>query len=125
MLGEREVMATVAVRDLDRAIEFYEGVLGLEAEGGQEMEVRVYRCGSSKLLVYPSSYAGTNQATAATWNVGADVARIVRELEGKGVTFERYDFPGGRREGAVHVIGEIRSAWFKDPDGNILALVND
>jgi hypothetical protein len=78
----------------------------------------------SHVMVYESQYAGTNEATAATWVVGAELASVVRALGGKGVKFEHYDFPDARMEGDVHVMGETRAAWFKDPDGNIHALVN-
>jgi hypothetical protein len=48
----------------------------------------------------------------------------VRDLHGKGVTFEHYDFPGMKLEGDVHVMGGRRTAWFKDPDGNVLAIAS-
>jgi hypothetical protein len=53
-----------------------------------------------------------------------DVDGTVRDLKAKGVTFERYDLPAMTHEGDVHVAGHLRAAWFKDPDGNILSLVN-
>jgi len=87
-------------------------------------EVVAYQAGGARLLVYRSPYAGTNQATAATWIVGDEIDDIVRGLRGKGVAFEHYDLPGMRRDGDVHVRGELRNAWFKDPDGNILSVVN-
>ena len=70
----------------------------------------------------PSRYAGTNEATAATWEV-PNVDEMVNELKAKGVTFEHYDLPDTKREGDVHVAGGTRVAWFKDPDGNILSIV--
>lgn len=82
----------------------------------------VYRSGRTQLLVYVSEYAGTNRATAATWNVGGAIDEIVRSLQSKGVRFEHYDLPDTRREGDIHVSGNLRLAWLKDPDGNILAL---
>jgi hypothetical protein len=74
--------------------------------------------------VYKSQYAGTNKATAVTWTVGEELDDIVRALKGKGVRFEHYDLPGMTRKGDVHVAGEMKAAWFKDPDGNILSLVS-
>jgi hypothetical protein len=75
------------------------------------------------LLVYPSEYAGTNQATAASWAAGDDFDAVVEELRAKGVTFEHYDdLPDTTREGDVHVTDEFKGVWFKDPDGNILAV---
>ncbi len=116
--------ATVAVKDLATAEKFYEGTLGLKRLDEAEEEARVYEAGDGKLLVYRSQYAGTNQATAVTWSVGKDVDGVVRKLRDKGVRFEHYDMPGGVREGDVHVFGPLRTAWFKDPDGNIHSLMN-
>jgi catechol 2,3-dioxygenase-like lactoylglutathione lyase family enzyme len=123
MLKDKAVAATLAVRDLDRAREFYEQTLGLEPVEENPGAV-TYRAGPSFLLVYPSEHAGTNQATGATWGVGDDFDAIVEDLRAKGVTFEEYDLPEMTREGDVHVMGDLRAVWFKDPDGNIVALVN-
>ena len=117
-------MATVAVKDLAAAKRFYEGILGLKPEEGhQEQGTVAYTTGGTPLLVYTSRYAGTNQATAVTWTVGADVEGTVRDLKARGVVFEHYDFPGVTRSGDVHVAGGLKNAWFKDPDGNIHAVV--
>ena len=75
-------------------------------------------------MVYRSEFAGTNRATAAMWVVGDEVDEIVRTLKGRGVAFERYDMPDTTLEGDVHVSGGRRVAWFKDPEGNILSVVN-
>jgi catechol 2,3-dioxygenase-like lactoylglutathione lyase family enzyme len=124
MLGSKDAAATLAVRDLGAAREFYENTLGLEAVQEAPGAI-VYRSGSSVVLVYPSAFAGTNQATAASWAVGDDFDAIVQGLKAKGVSFEHYDdLPDTTREGDVHVMGEFKAAWFKDPDGNILNLVN-
>jgi hypothetical protein len=76
------------------------------------------------VLVYHSQYAGTNKATAATWMVD-DVEGHAKDLKAKGVKFEHYDLPGMTRKGDVHVAGTMKAAWFKDPDGNILALTSE
>ena len=124
MLGGKDAAATLAVSDLQRARDFYENTLGL-APFLEVPESILYTSGNSMVLVYPSEYAGTNQATAATWAVGDDFEAIVQGLKTKGVTFEHYDdLPGTTREGDVHLVGELRGVWFKDPDGNILSLVN-
>ncbi len=120
MLAERDAAATIAVKDLDTAKKFYEGTLGLKPSGGQDSEVRVYQSGNSKIVVYKSQYAGTNQANAVTWGVGDDLDGVVQTLKAKGVVFEHYDLPGLTRKGDVHVAGKFKAAWFKDPDGNIL-----
>jgi hypothetical protein len=81
-----------------------------------------YKSGKSQLLVYQSQFAGTNRATAATCMV-KDVERLVKELKAKGIAFEHYDMPGVTLKGDVHLAGNLKNAWFKDPDGNIIALV--
>ena len=115
-------MATVAVRDLDAAARFYEGILGLSRVDANS-ETITYSTGSTTLLVYRSQFAGTNQATAATWPLGSELDAVVKALAAKGVKFEHYDMPEMHREGDVHVAGDMRVAWFKDPDGNIHSLI--
>jgi catechol 2,3-dioxygenase-like lactoylglutathione lyase family enzyme len=124
MLGDKDAIATLAVKDLQAAKRFYEGALGLKPVDAEGDEVIVFASGKTKINVYRSRYAGTNQATALTWVVGDELADIVRALKSKGVAFEHYDMPGMTREGDVHVAGDMNVAWFKDPDGNILNVVN-
>jgi catechol 2,3-dioxygenase-like lactoylglutathione lyase family enzyme len=124
MLGNRVAVATVAVRDLAAASRFYEQTLGLERVASEGSEAFTYRAGSTTLLVYRSQYAGSNKATAVTWIAGDQVDALAKALAAKGVRFERYDMPQTRHEGDVHVMGDMRVAWFKDPDGNIHALVS-
>ena len=88
MLGKADVMATIAVKDLEAAKRFYEGTLGLEPTEDQEEGTLSYKSGSSTLFVYPSQYAGTNEATAATWMVGDKVDAIVEKLKAKGAVSE-------------------------------------
>jgi len=123
MLNEHEAVATIAVKDTGSARKFYEGKLGLKPEDVRGDEVVTYGSGRSRVFVYRSDYAGTNKATSATWTV-EDVDGLARELKSKGVPFERYDIPGMKHEGDVHVAGDMRAAWFKDPDGNILSIVS-
>jgi catechol-2,3-dioxygenase len=124
VLAAKEVMATVAVRDLGKAKKFYEGTLGLRLTDAQEEEALTYQAGSTKLLVYRSQYAGSNRATATTWLIGNDMEKVVQSLKGKGVSFEHYDLPGMTLKGDIHVADGMKAAWFKDPDGNIHALVS-
>jgi len=124
MFENTDVAANVAVKDLDRARQFYEGTLGLKQVDAEGDDLLVYRSGKSLINVYRSDFAGTNQATALTWVVGKDVEGVVRKLKDKGVQFEHYDMPGMTRKGDVHVGGRMKVAWFKDPDGNILNVVN-
>ena len=120
MLKDHDSSAIVAVGDLDRARAFYGDVLGLELdEQGAEEGVLVYRTGATRLVVYQSSFAGTNRANAVVWGVGGDLLEIVAALEARGVAFELYP-DIGRLEGNVHVAGGAKLVWLKDPDGNIL-----
>ena len=124
MLGSKDAAATLAVSDFDRARDFYENTLGLSVLSDMDGAV-LYRSGGSVVLVYPSEFAGTNKATAASWAVGDDFDAIVDDLRSKGVSFERYDdLPGTTRDGDIHVMGDLRAVWFKDPDGNILNLID-
>lgn len=122
-LSESKVTATIAVSDLDRARKFYEGKLGLSPGGGSESaQVAVYGCGDgSELLVYVSEHAGKATATVATWNVD-DIERTVDELSAKGVEFERYEEPIETDERGILRSEEGDVAWFKDPDGNTIAV---
>jgi catechol 2,3-dioxygenase-like lactoylglutathione lyase family enzyme len=124
MLREKDAVANLAVKDLSKARQFYEGTLGFKPVGHEGDELIVYRSGKTTFNVYRSKEAGTNKATAVTWTVGDSVKAVVQELKAKGVTFERYDLPGLTLEGDVHVGDGMQVAWFKDPDGNILNIVS-
>jgi catechol 2,3-dioxygenase-like lactoylglutathione lyase family enzyme len=124
MLNHWDAVANVAVRNLDSARRFYEQTLGLTPVHEEGGELIAYRSGNTVLNVYRSEYAGTNQATAVTWAVGDKLDAVVRQLKERGVRFEHYDMPGLTREGDVHVGGDMKVAWFKDPDGNILNVVS-
>lgn len=124
MLGEHDVGATLGVSDFEASRKFYEDTLGLTT--GMAMDdAAIYTSGASRILVYQSEYAGTNKATAATWSVGGAFDPVIESLRDKGVMFEHYDdLPGATREGDIHTMGEMRGVWFKDPDGNILSIVD-
>ena len=123
MLRNTDAVATLAVKDLDVAARFYEGTLGLRRADAEDQESLIFESGDTTINVYRSTFAGTNKATALTWTVD-DVDDVVRELKSKGVSFEHYDLPDTSRRGDVHISGDIKVAWFKDPDGNILSVVN-
>ena len=124
MLSDTEAIATVAVRNLKEAAAFYENILGLKPQAREGDEVISYGTGSTVLNVYRSQFAGTNQATAVTWNVGNAIDDVVARLKAKGVKFEHYEMPGITRQGDLHLCGAMKVAWFKDPDGNILNIHN-
>ncbi|MER9072507.1 VOC family protein [Mesorhizobium sp. M0904] len=124
MLANSNATANLAVKDLAKARAFYEGTLGLKEVHNEGGELIVYESGDTAINVYRSNFAGTNKATAVTWTVGDELGKIVEALKSKGVTFEHYDMPGLTLEGDVHVGQGMKVAWFKDPDGNILNLVD-
>ena len=124
MLGTRNAVANLAVSDLDRARDFYTDTLGLEQVDQEGDELIVLRSGDSQVSVYRSQFAGTNKATAVTWAVD-DIDAEVESLRSKGIMFEHYDMPGLEVRGDVHVGEGMKIAWFKDPDGNILNIVEE
>jgi catechol 2,3-dioxygenase-like lactoylglutathione lyase family enzyme len=126
MLGDKTAVATIAVKDLEAGKKFYEGTLGLTKTDMDDPGGVMYKSGNSNVFVYQTEFAGTNKATACSWGVGEDLEKIVDGLKSKGVMFEQYDMPieNFERRGDIHIIGELKAAWFKDPDGNILNLVN-
>jgi catechol 2,3-dioxygenase-like lactoylglutathione lyase family enzyme len=124
MLGTRNASANLAVRDIAVARRFYEDTLGLQQVDAEGDELVVFRSGDTVLNVYRSQFAGTNQATAVTWVVGDRLDDEVCALQDKGVRFEHYDMPGMTRDGDIYRCGDMRVAWFKDPDGNILNVVS-
>lgn len=123
MLKDSDAVATLAVRNLDVARKFYRETLGLEQVAAQDDEVITLRSGQSTINVYRSEFAGTNRATALSWTVGKDLDSVVRDLKARGVVFEHYEMPNAKHRGDVHVFGDFETAWFKDPDGNILNLI--
>jgi len=124
MLANSNATANLAVKDLAKAKAFYQGTLGLEQVHNEGDELIVYKSGDTAINVYHSQFAGTNKATAVTWMVGGEIGNVVKALKSKGVAFEHYDMPGLTLEGDIHVGHGMKVAWFKDPDGNILNLVD-
>jgi catechol 2,3-dioxygenase-like lactoylglutathione lyase family enzyme len=124
-LSITSVMPTIAVDDLDRAIRFYSDTLGLSVrrlEG--DMDSALVEVGDSdRLLLYKSGYKRGETTYAAF--LSADVEGTVRELRGKGVKFEEYDFPGLKTVNGIATTGELKSAWLKDSEGNTLAISNE
>lgn len=121
MLRKADATPMIAVKDLDRARKFYEETLGLEAKEEMGGEVLTVQCGNTPITVYKSEFAGTNKATALTFDVD-DIRSEVSELKEKGIFFETYDMPGMEKQGDIYVAEGVKTAWFRDPDGNILSL---
>jgi catechol 2,3-dioxygenase-like lactoylglutathione lyase family enzyme len=122
MLGKADATPMIAVKDLDRARKFYEDTLGLETKDEWGGEGLTMKSGDTLINVYKSEFAGTNKATALTFEVD-DAEQEVRDLKEKGIFFEHYDLPGLTQQGDLHVAEGFKTAWFKDPDGNILSLL--
>ena len=120
MLTTAPIRAYIPAADIARARRFYEGILGLhpkeEFAGGV-----VYECGGTDVFMYPTPNAGTSKASQAFWQVD-DVEAEVAELKARGVTFEEYDMPGLKTRNGILTAGGAKTAWFKDTEGNILAV---
>ena len=122
MLQDAPMYAYIPAKDIARARAFYEGKLGFvpreETAGGV-----VYAFGAgTACFLYPTAHAGTSQASQAFWDV-ADVDREITALKSRGVVFEEYDMPGERSPAGAVIAGGAKAAWFKDSEGNIMALV--
>ncbi|MDP9128390.1 MAG: VOC family protein [Pseudomonadota bacterium] len=99
---------------------FYEGKLGFRPVESDNKNYINYKSGDTTLLVYRSNFAGSFEATVATCEVGADLERIVNSLKKVGIAFEHYNLPNTRLSGDIHIAGSTKTAWCKDPYGNIL-----
>ena len=122
MLQNSPMYAYIPARDVNRARKFYEGKLGLkpkeETAGGV-----VYEFGSgTACFLYPTENAGTSKASQAFWQVD-DIEREVAELKKRGVQFEEYDMPDMKPKNSIYTGGGAKAAWFKDSEGNILAVI--
>jgi catechol 2,3-dioxygenase-like lactoylglutathione lyase family enzyme len=124
MLQNFPFYAYIPAKDVARARRFYEGKLGFrpkqEVAGGV-----VYEFGDkTACFLYPTPNAGTSLASQAFWQVD-DVEREVAEMKARGVEFENYDMPGEKSPSGVVTAGGAKAAWFKDSEGNILAIIQN
>ncbi|HVK75025.1 MAG TPA: VOC family protein [Kofleriaceae bacterium] len=122
MLQQSPMYAYIPVKDVGRARKFYEEKLGLTP--GRTLEDGVtYEFGEhTAAFLYPTPNAGTSRASQAFWEVD-DVPREVAELKARGVVFEDYDTPDLKTVDGVYNGPGPKAAWFKDPDGNIMAII--
>ena len=124
MLQQSPMYVYLPATDVKRARVFYENTLGFQASDEIAGGV-LYKFGSgTACFLYPTPNAGTNRASQAYWQV-TDVEREVAELRARGVTFEEYDTPGMKTVNGIATAGGAKTAWFKDTEGNILAIVQD
>jgi predicted enzyme related to lactoylglutathione lyase len=122
MLQHAPMYSYIPAKDLDRARRFYEGKVGLKAN----MEVAggvVYQFGKgTACFLYTTPNAGTSQASQAFWDV-EDIEREVAELRRRGIEFERYEGMTNVDANGISTEGGARAAWFKDSEGNTMALI--
>jgi predicted enzyme related to lactoylglutathione lyase len=124
MLQNSPLYAYIPAQDVARARRFYEEKIGLkptrEIAGGVVYE---FAKGTACFL-YQTPNAGTSRASQAFWQV-EDIERVVAELKKRGVKFEDYDMPNMKKSNSIFAGGGAKAAWFKDSEGNILALIQD
>ena len=121
MLSQFTPVATLPTGDLPRARSFYADTLGLTQER-EDMGGVTYTCGDGRVFVYESEYAGTNKATAVSFDVPADSFQAeVDSLRAKGVDLMTFEMDGMEWNDGVASMGEsVQAVWFTDPDGNII-----
>jgi predicted enzyme related to lactoylglutathione lyase len=122
MLQKSPMYSYIPAKDVSRARKFYEGKLGFKAK--QEVAGGVvYEFGKGTgCFLYPTPNAGTSKASQAFWQVD-DIEREVTELKARGVKFEEYDMPDMKGKNSIYTGGGAKAAWFKDSEGNILAVI--
>ena len=125
MLTGARIAAVVPVSDVDAAIRFYGDTLGLVLKERRsdlpENREAEFEAGGGTLLVYESVGAGQSRHTVAGFRVD-DIDEAVRSLRERGVAFEEYDLPDLKTQNGIAAVGDVRAAWCRDPDGNILAV---
>lgn len=122
MLQNNRIYAYIPVTNLDRARQFYEEKLGFKPVRADSRGVMYEFAGGTACFMYPTPNAGTSKASQAFWEV-KDIEKEVSELKGRGVKFEEYDMPGLETKDGIATGGGAKSAWFKDTEGNIMAVV--
>ena len=123
MIGDSRISAVLVSTDLEQAQDFYENKVGLTLSAETIKNHLLFNCGNgTSLLIYGRGNGNAADHTQVRfWS--SDVARDVADLVGRGVVFEEYDM--GAFKTVDHVVtsaGIGRSAWFKDPDGNTIAI---
>jgi catechol 2,3-dioxygenase-like lactoylglutathione lyase family enzyme len=121
-----EISAMIAAADLERARRWYAEKLGFEPDFTFPDVLATYKSGASTFTVYKTEFAGTAQNTVGVWRLKGLRDEVAR-LRGRGVEFEEYDFGDwGKTVGGIlsDAEGDL-NAWFKDSEGNILAILED
>ena len=121
MLSDRRVYATIPAADLERAKQWYEQKLGVRPSREEPIGTIYELGGGTAFLLYPSPSAGQAPNTLATFS-STDIPADVAALRKRGIKFEDYDVPGLKTIDGIAQFGDRRAAWFKDSEGNILAI---
>lgn len=123
MLSDAPVSVVLPAMDMARARDFYQNKLGLNPRGAPTDDPMVFEAGEDTVITMYHKPEGTKaEHTAASFLV-EDIMVTMKELEAKGVIFEDYDLPGLKTVNHIAAYDDTKSAWFKDSEGNILALV--
>ncbi len=117
----RTAYATLPAANMERARRFYSEKLGLNPDEVEPDGSLLYQCDGSGFIVYQSQYAGTAKNTAVGFRTD-NLEKEMQEMRSKGIVFEEYDMPGLKTKHGVAEMGGIKGAWFKDSEGNILAI---
>ena len=122
MLTTAPIRAYLPASNIPRARKFYEQQIGLPPKDEYSGGV-IYECGGAEVFLYPTPNAGTSKASQAYWSV-TDVETEVADLKSRGVKFEEYNMPGIKMTNSISIVtgGGAKTAWFKDTEGNILAV---
>src|SRR3989454_8220255 len=121
MLSSAPIRAYIPASNLQRARRFYEQIVGLQPVAEYAGGV-IYICGGAEVFMYPTPNAGTSKASQAFWQV-EDIEAEVADLKARGVVFEEYAMPGAKMKNSIVTAGGAKAAWFKDSEGNIMAVV--
>jgi catechol 2,3-dioxygenase-like lactoylglutathione lyase family enzyme len=120
MLSKLAFHATIPAIDINRAKKFYSEKLGF-VPASETPAGTIYKCKDSWFLLYATQFAGTAQHTLAGWETD-HIEKEIAELKTRGVKFEEYDYPNLKTVDSIATIGPNKAAWFKDSEGNILAI---
>lgn len=119
-LGNAPVCAVLPAEDIDRAKKFYTEKIGLTIEKDMGSDV-VFTAGEgTKIYMYKRARTKAEHTVAGF--MVADLEQTMKELRGNGVKFEEYDFPGLKTVNGIATWENGKSAWFTDPEGNIVAI---
>lgn len=127
MLAGAEVYVNLGTSDVERTVAFYEGTLGLPLVQRRELvegrpEV-IFEAGGTKICIEGGEGTPSPPKNPPFTFRVADIESAVAELRGRGVAFEEYDLPSLKTEGGIAEVAGVKAAWFKDPDGYLLAVL--